>query len=225
MKPPATETEAAEKKKTLEEQVDYAFGQLKTEEYATIQSYVSVLIERLSNAERSAARSLTTFLLAWLIAYLISKGFVKESDLAGLKIEKLQALLVIAPLILGFISYTASTAIAGFILLEETIRLTYMKLIPKLSGTDLDTLFAGDTFIGAEHISFTTKGAKLNLILKYVVLGCIVLLCWLAPLVAIGHVTEFLLELGDWPRALIFSSATAGVVLWMRGATMIYSRL
>jgi hypothetical protein len=225
------EAKEKEYKHDLSKQVDHVFGQVDPGGLSSVLSYLSVLIDEQSNAERNAARSLITFLVVWLTAYLISKGLVKESDVGGVKIEKLQALLILVPTVLGFVSYVASSALTVMLVSREAVGLIYDKLIPKLEETDLDTLIMAKTFIGAEEITFKTKDSRvrsivprLESILKYVILYCIVMLAWLAPPLAIWHITHLLFEMGDWSAALIFGSATLGVIFWLRGALMIWAR-
>ena len=68
------------------------------------QFFVQQVHERHMQAERAVHRYLTSFAISWLAIYAIGSGLVTEAQLAAVKIEQIQSLLVVAPLLLGFLS-------------------------------------------------------------------------------------------------------------------------
>jgi hypothetical protein len=209
---------------TIQEQVEHAFNNLDDKQFQLAQSFIAGLFDRLANAERAAAKGFVLFLSAWAIIYLIANGSVNEANIGGMKLSNLKNLLIVGPIILGYLSYVFSAALATTLILEGTIRECYSKFIPKLGETKLDTLVSSHTFIGAEEQDVLTTRTWVESFLGTFILVCIVLFSWVASLGAIIHVTRMLFHLSLWPKAVIVGFFIAGTVLWLRGASFIYHR-
>lgn len=206
---------------TIKEQVDQAFSELTGTQYPFLLGLLSGLDDRLSKAEKAVIKGQLSFVSIWAVAYLISKGFVNEATERGLKLEHVQNLLVAVPLVLGFVSYSFSAALASALVFEETVREIYCKILPTLGKTNLDTLFFSHVFFGAEQHDVLTTRSGIETVLSLLALYGIVAFCWVVSLLAICHVSWMVWELHQWP-GLTIGSLAAGCLLWFRGASMIY---
>jgi hypothetical protein len=212
------------REKTIKEQVALAFDQLDERQFQLAQDFISGLSERLTSAEKASVRWFLAFLFVWASIYLIGKGLVDEADIGGIKLKNLQPLLIVGPVALGYLSYVFSAALATTMVLEEAIRECYGKFIPKLSETDLDTLISSHTFIGAEQQTVLTRRSWVETALRTLMVGGIVFFAWAGSVVVIWYVAKMLFYLPYWPKPLILASGFVGVLLWFRGASLIYHR-
>jgi len=212
------------REKTIKEQAEHAFDQLDDRQFQLAQSFISGLSDRLTSAERASARGFLAFLLIWAATYLVAKGLVDEADISGMKLKNLQPLLIVGPIALGYVSYIFSAALTTTMVLEEAIRECYGRFLPRLSETNLDTLISSHTFIGAEQQTVLTRRSWIESALNGLVLYGIVFFAWVGSVAVILQVTRMLFRLPYWSHTMIVASAVAGVILWLRGASLIYHR-
>jgi hypothetical protein len=211
--------------KTISQQVDHLLTGLSDDQRPVfLHSFVSGLVDRLANAEKSVMSGLLLFVAIWAASYLVSKGFVQEVTQSGFKLSQVQYLLIAAPVALGFVSYSVSAALTVAMVLEEVVREIYCKALPALRETNLKSLFWSHGFIGAEHHDVLTTRSRLESYLSLAVGWGVVAFFWLGSLFAIIHVAGMAERLHQWPGPIIFLSTGLGCLLWFRGAVMIYHR-
>ncbi len=212
--------------KSVKELVEQAFGQLNAEQSPIAQSFISLLYERFKNAEQATARVSATFIVCWALTYLVARGFIPEATVAGMKIIKIQSLLIFTPVALGYLSYRCNAALSSAMVLSDVIGEWYFKFLPKLKGTGLDTLLSSDApFMGAEEHDVLTKHSGIESAWSWLMVAEVVLFAWPIPLIAIGHVGYMLWQMAQWSRVAVAIFTLIGIVLWLRGVSMTYSRV
>jgi hypothetical protein len=190
------------------------------------QSFISLLDGRVRVAEQAVAREFLRFFLVWAFIYMVAKGFISEAVIGGAKTTQVQTLIIGGPVVLGYLSYSFSAALSSVMVVNDVISACYEKFIPKLAeeGIDLASLISSSAFVGGEEQVVLTQSSRVETTLSIIVLVGVVIFSWGLSLFAIGHVSYMLLRLAQWPRWVVAISALFGVVLWLRGASMIYHR-
>jgi len=209
---------------TISQRVDRLLSGVTDDQRPFLHSYLSGLVDRLSKAEQSVVSGLALFGAMWAAAYLVSKGFIGEVAPVGVHLIHVQDLLIAVPPILGFVSYNLSAALSVSMVLEEAVREIYIKCLPTLGKTGLESLFWSHTFIGAEQHEVLATRSRLETVLSAAVEYGIVVFCWFGAGAAIIHVGYLAEQLHRWPQWLTYVSVVLGCLLWLRGAVMIYHR-
>lgn len=127
----------------------------KTEE---LREFVEVLRQNQSEAEKSFRRALILFFLAWGVVFFIGAGLVTEATLVSVKISIVKDILIVGPIVLGFISYSIASSAAMVGHLFCALSQSYKHILPEVYTQDLEYLLPPPTVITVErHYAYSSK--------------------------------------------------------------------
>jgi hypothetical protein len=205
--------------------VDEVLTSLKASDGDWIREFVKLLTDNFYSAERAVSRTSFWFLVAWLLAYLIGVGAVREIGIGPAEVTKINYLLILAPMILGFLSYSSACSVVSYLLTGAALHQFYNKKIPKLEETGLTSLLARHGFLGAESMLTEEQTRFEKFFALLIVFSTIFLLPAIIPLLAIFQTMALVIQLNVGSRYLTFVSCILGLLFWFRGAILLNRRI
>ena len=146
---------------SIEKRVNLLF-----EEKVKLQDWVPFVLEKLEANYREAIKNVRIrifYLLSiWLITFLIGKGLVIEAQLWGIKLSKLQLLLIVSLPITGFVYYLLSTSLYSVEILEEAIAYFYKNWFPTFYANDMQNFIGLPYFRSVENEIMKIETGKLS---------------------------------------------------------------
>lgn len=203
----------------IEKRVDEVLASSTELEAAWLQEFVKQLAENRFGAERSLSRAMFLFLGVWCVSYLIGEGAVEEFGLGPAKVHDISQLLITAPIILGFLSYSIASSLSSLMTMGTALEKFYSKAIPKLATTDLVSLLSRHGFLGAENMLRRDEWGW-DRYLNRAVLVIVVLFPTLIPPIAVIHTSWLAIQMNLAPWYSLYGASILGMFFWVRGVVL-----
>jgi hypothetical protein len=151
-----------------------AFGGLQQDKTSIVQSYITIVMQKIEQLEATVLRSSITILVSMLVFFFITNQSLSEIEVGGVKIEQMQDLVPFFPPYLGYLFYALCSSFANAFTLEQVAKYAYREIAPGIKDSPLETIFMIKPIMGSENHDFT-KGVKIerisNGIMVIVILG------------------------------------------------------
>ena len=205
----------------LRKRVDDVFEAARKDsaEMEWLKVYVQQLHENHLNAEKMMSRSMARLIFVWFVCFAVGSGIVSEGDLGVIKLSKLQDLLVLGPVLIGFASYSLGGATFHALILRDVVGACYANGLPKLFEHNLESLMSTSTLVGVEQ-SLEVGAFTLETTFRLGVLVIIMFIVFLGGAAAIAHITWLMIQTTQSSLWAVTASATIGTLFWLRGATL-----
>lgn len=185
--------------------------------------FLGRLHESFSEAHKGMLRHFITLPLIWAVAYAIREGIISGGEIASFKLEKLELLLLLAPLALGIIGYLLLASINTQSILWQALNRSYKHVLPTAYKLELTQMLVAPSLLGMENLlePRNTQGfaKKLSQAVWYAVAAYVLVV----PPLAILHCAYLAWSLGKLSLLYLALFILMGIMFWVRGFVLLLS--
>ena len=206
---------------TLQAQIDALFDAEGEERPDQLKFFLDKIHSNYAEVCKTTVRRGITFCLIWFVTYLVATGFVSEGRVSAFKVQDIQLLLVVAPLLIGIAGYGYYAAIAATTLSWVALQCFYKHFLPTAHKLTLEHLAAPFTITNIERVlspgnerPFANAVHTVSNVPTFVLMFC-------GPFAAFAHVCYLLWSQQTWSIWWLILSGGAGMILLIKGVLLI----
>lgn len=210
---------------SIESMVDRAFDNITQDRVTIIQSYASMVIQKIDQLESTFQKSAAACTITLIIFFFITNQYLSDIEVGGVKIQEMQQLVPFFPLYLGYLFYMMCSSLANALSLEVIAKRCYELIAPGMVRNPLTSLFMIRTFVGSENQTLIPSTARLENWLNASMMALIMILLLIGSAVAMVLVSRASIIGGHLPPVFAWGFAITGGLLTLRGYVYFFSNM
>lgn len=181
-----------------------------------LRNFSDKLFVSYQEAERSARRNITLFLVSWMTLSFIDLGFVSEGSISSFRIEKINSLLIAGPPLIATSQYLTAASVTTAGRIRVFFEGFYERNLPAAYDTGLYLLIGPPGIIATERFLSLKNHSTLFNLFKRAWVFCLALALPVGSVVSLIHVCHMAytgIESNAWIAIL---SIALGILIWAR---------